>query len=84
MTGRGLAEEICIWKDKSECKDCDLHEKLFCRPKSKYMLYFGLPALAAMVPAGIGLLFSSEIILGKGESRKTSSKSLVLTPDESM
>lgn len=64
MTGRGLAEEICIWKDRSECKDCDLHEKLFCRPKSKYMLYFGLPALAAMVPAGIGLLFSDfELII---------------------
>ncbi|MHA1992508.1 MAG: hypothetical protein ACW98A_16170 [Candidatus Hodarchaeales archaeon] len=41
MTGRGLAEEICIWKDKSECKDCNLHEKLFCRPKSKYIFRLG-------------------------------------------
>ena len=64
MTGRGLADEICIWKDQSECKECNLHEKLFCRPKSKYLIYFGLPALAGMVPAGIGLLFSNfELIL---------------------
>ncbi|MHA1491691.1 MAG: hypothetical protein ACTSRI_18800 [Promethearchaeota archaeon] len=64
MTGRGLAEEICIWKDKSECKDCNLHEKLFCRPKSKYTLYFGLPAFIFMVSAGFGLLFSDfELIL---------------------
>lgn len=59
MTGRGLADEICIWKEQSDCKDCNLHEKLFCRPKSKYMLYFGLPALFAMGPAGMGLLFSN-------------------------
>jgi len=58
VTGRGLADEICIWKNESECKDCDLHEKLFCRPKSKYLLYFGLPALIGMIPAGIGLIFS--------------------------
>ncbi len=58
MTGRGLAEEICIWKNKSECKECDLHEKLFCQPKSKYIIYFGLPAVFAMIPAGIGLLTS--------------------------
>jgi len=64
MTGRGLAEEICIWKDKSECKECDLHEKLFCRPKSKYILYFGLPALSGMIPAGIGLFISNfELLL---------------------
>ena len=58
MTGRGLAEEICIWKDKTECKDCNLHEKLFCRPKSKYTLYFGVPAMFSMIPAGFGLLTS--------------------------
>ena len=59
MTGRGLAEEICIWKDEAQCEDCNLHEKLFCRPKSKYTLYFGLPGVFAMVPAGIGLLISN-------------------------
>ncbi|MCP4763780.1 MAG: hypothetical protein GY870_18560 [archaeon] len=58
MTGRGLAEEICIWKDESECEDCNLHHELFCRPKSKYILYFGIPAFIAMIPAGIGILFS--------------------------
>ncbi len=65
MTGRGLAEKLCIWKDTSECKDCNLHEKLFCRPKSKYLIYFGVPSGAAMIFGFIGILLSNFEILIK-------------------
>ena len=37
----GLASEICIWKNSSNCKDCNLEKKLFCKPHVKYSLYFG-------------------------------------------
>ncbi len=54
----GLASEICIWKVKEECKGCDLDEKLFCRPKAKYLLYFLSPLLITIVPTVLGMLFA--------------------------
>ncbi len=62
MTGEkeitGLAEEICIWKDKSECGDCNLDERLFCHPKIKYMIYFSSPLLITITSAIIGMILS--------------------------
>ena len=54
----GIASEICIWKDKSECGDCQLNERLFCHPQLKYELYFILPFLVAIVPVVVGMIFS--------------------------
>ena len=59
----GLAREICIWKDQSECGDCELNEKLFCRPKLKYMIYFATPFFIGIIPVAIGMAFSANIEL---------------------
>ncbi|KYK32111.1 MAG: hypothetical protein HXS46_08615 [Theionarchaea archaeon] len=61
----GPAEHICIWKDAAECNDCHLDEVLFCRPKIKYMLYFGLTAMLGIIPAVMGILLSEYTTLGK-------------------
>ena len=55
----GIASEICIWKDKSECGDCQLSEDIFCHPQLKYMLFFALPLLLAIIPVTLGMAFSS-------------------------
>jgi len=55
----GIASEICIWKNKSECGDCQLNEEIFCHPQVKYMLYFALPLLIAIIPVTLGILFST-------------------------
>ncbi len=62
----GIASEICIWKDKSECGDCRLNEELFCHPQVKYMLFFALPLLIAIIPVTLGILYSSYEPLVKG------------------
>ena len=63
--GIGLASEICIWKDKSNCGDCKLDKQLFCRPKLKYMMYFILPLLIGLIPVIFGVLFSNFDIIMK-------------------
>ncbi|MFX1275862.1 MAG: hypothetical protein ACFFBP_05245 [Promethearchaeota archaeon] len=59
----GLAREICIWKDQLECGDCELNEKLFCRPKLKYMIYFTTPFFIGIIPVALGMLISANIEL---------------------
>jgi len=61
----GLATEICIWKDESECSDCNLHEKIFCRPKLKYLLMFALPMFFGLIPMVIGVIFANLELLFK-------------------
>ena len=54
----GIARELCIWKDRSECGDCQLSEEIFCHPQLKYMLFFALPLLIAIVPVTLGIIIS--------------------------
>jgi len=54
----GIAREICIWKDRSECGDCQLSEEIFCQPQLKYMLFFALPLLLAIIPVTLGIILS--------------------------
>lgn len=54
----GLASEICMWKDQSECGECELNEKLFCRPKLKYMIYFMTPFFIGIIPVALGMFFT--------------------------
>jgi hypothetical protein len=37
--------EICIWNEESNCSECNLDKSLSCKPKWKYTIYFGIPAL---------------------------------------
>ncbi len=49
---------ICIWKDISECSNCNINNKLHCHVHIKYSIYFGVGFLAALIPALIGIFFS--------------------------
>jgi hypothetical protein len=59
----GLATEICIWKDKTECDDCKLNEDIFCRPQSKYRIFFAAPMFIAFLPLIVEILFYSDFEL---------------------
>jgi len=59
----GLASEICLWKDPSECGDCKLNENIFCRPKLKYMILFATPLFLGIIPVVLGITFSVRIEL---------------------
>jgi len=49
---------ICIWKDISECSNCNIKDKLHCHVHIKFSLYFGVGFFAALIPALIGVFFS--------------------------
>jgi len=57
----GLATEICIWKDESECRDCDLNQKIFCHPGLKYMIYFATPFFIGVIPVVLEVLFTQNV-----------------------
>ncbi len=60
----GLAKELCIWKNELACGECKLHERLFCRTKSKkYAILFGLPFMIAIIPTIVETLFFSNFNL---------------------
>ncbi|TXT60827.1 MAG: conserved membrane protein of unknown function [Promethearchaeota archaeon] len=59
-TNKGLAEEICIWKEKSNCKDCNLDQELFCSPRPKYAILFATPLLVVIFGIVIEVLFFSK------------------------
>ena len=50
--------EICIWKDISECSNCNINNELHCHVHIKYSMYFGISFLTALIPALIGIFFS--------------------------
>ncbi|MBD3197586.1 MAG: hypothetical protein GF317_21205 [Candidatus Lokiarchaeota archaeon] len=54
----GIGTEICIWKDKEQCGNCQLHEDVFCRPKGKYLFYFASPLIIGYIPTIILTLLS--------------------------
>ncbi|MFX1410883.1 MAG: hypothetical protein ACFFA6_11045 [Promethearchaeota archaeon] len=49
---------ICIWREKSECANCSINDKLHCHVQLKYSLYFGVGFLTALIPALLGIFFS--------------------------
>ena len=49
---------ICIWKNKSECSNCNIEDKLHCHVHIKFSIYFGVGFFAALIPALIGIFFS--------------------------
>jgi hypothetical protein len=54
---------LCIWKDESNCVDCELNGLLHCHPNFKHSLYFGLAFLSALLPATFGIILGGfEII----------------------
>jgi len=48
--------EFCIWKDESNCIDCELYGLLHCHPYFQHSLYFALAFLSALIPATIGII----------------------------
>lgn len=52
-----------MWKEDTECEGCNLHEQVFCKPKSKYAMLFIAPFPLIVVPAVIQILFFSNFNL---------------------
>ena len=46
--------DICIWKEVSECEDCSIKGRLQCHEDFRYSLLFGGTALLFWIPAFIG------------------------------
>lgn len=61
----GIGSEICIWHSEEECRNCALHKRLFCRPKIKYLFYFGTPLFIGIIPIILIVLFASIILAFK-------------------
>ena len=49
--------ELCIWKEESNCNNCELKGSLHCHPYFKHSLYFALAFCSILIPAILGIIF---------------------------